>query len=127
MHSEAAAQVINCRQAARDPFRPLRSNQFGYIEMPYYCVVMNGEGISVPSAGDDIVGFYTTRWVKAEGSEGAEEIAKQLVLLDWTEGEYADVNKGDPPIMTVDSVSPVSFLKYLWRQPGKGHAFYSSE
>jgi len=88
---------------------------------------MNGEGISVPSSGDEVIGFYTTRWVKADRSEEAEEIAKELVLLDWTEGEYADLNEGDPPIISVDSISPVGFLKYLWRRPGKGHAFYSSE
>ena len=127
MRAEAAGRVIRGIISATDPFRPLRSNQFGYIEMPYYCVVMNGEGISVPSSGDDIVGFYTTRWVKAEGSDGAEEIAKQLVLLDWTEGEYADVNMGDPPIMSVDEIWQVNFLKFLWRRPGGGHTFYSSE
>ena len=110
-----------------DPEQPFRSESLGHVEMPYYCVVLNGEGISVPSSDDELTGFYTTRWVKADRPEEAGKAAKQLVLLDWTEGDYAEMNNGDPPVMSVDSISSVGILKYLWRRPGKGHAFYSSE
>ena len=88
---------------------------------------MNGEGIAVSSSGDQIIGFYTTRWVKANNPEEAKERAKKLVLSAWTEGEYAKVNEGDPPKVSVDSIHSVGFLNYLWNRPGKGHAFYSSE
>ena len=95
--------------------------------MRYFRVLLHGEGISVPSSGDQIIGFYTTRWVKAGKPEEAKEIAKKLVLRDWTDGEYAEVNEGDPPRLSVDSIVSVGFLNYLWNQPGKGHSFYSSD
>ena len=95
--------------------------------MPYFRVLMNGEGISVSSSGDENVGFYTTRWVKADKPQEAKDLAEMLVLRDWTNGEYAEVNEGDPPRLSVDSIVQVGFLNYLWNQPGKGHSFYSSE
>lgn len=95
--------------------------------MPYFCVVLNGEGVSIPSSGENTIGFYSTRWVKADGIEQAENVAKQLVLFDWTEGEYAGINDGVPPVLSVDSVYSIGLLKYLWRRPGRGHSFYTSE
>ena len=95
--------------------------------MPYFRVLMNGEGISVSSSGDQIIGFYTTRWVKADVPEEAEDLAKKLVLRDWTNGEYAEVNEGDPPRLSVESIVSVGLFNYLWNRPGKGYSFYSSE
>ena len=97
--------------------------------MAYFSVVMNGEGISVPvlDSAQKIIGFYTTRWVKAATAEEAKRAAAKLVLFDWTEGDYAERNRGDPPRISVDSISRVNLFKYLWRRPGSGHAFYSSE
>jgi hypothetical protein len=90
---------------------------------------MNGAGISVASSGSDkeIVGFYATRWVKAENVEAAKKTAISLVLRDWTDGEYAGLNKANLPTITVDTASKVSFVRYLWHRPGHGHAFYSSD
>ena len=95
--------------------------------MPYFRVLMNGEGISVSSSGDQIIGFYTTRWVKADVPEEAEDLAKKLVLRDWTNGEYAEVNEGDPPRLSVESIVSVGLFNYLWNRRGKGYSFYSSE
>ena len=97
--------------------------------MAYFSVVINGKGISVPSPSEDreIIGFYTTRWVKAATVEEAKSVAGRLVLSDWIDGEYADSNSGKQPRISVDSISQVSLFKYLWRQPGRGHIFYTSE
>ena len=112
---------------APDPLRTVKSSRLGLIDMPYFRVLMNGEGISVSSSGDQITGFYATRWVKADKSEEAKDMAKKLVLSDWADGEYAEINEGDAPRLSVDSIVPVGFLSYLWNQPGKGHSFYSPE
>ncbi len=97
--------------------------------MSYFSVMMHGEGIAVPStdADQEIIGFYTTRWVKAASTEEAKGVATKLVMRDWTEGEYAGMNRGGPPQISVDSIAQVGLLKYLWRRPGRGHAFYTSE
>ena len=97
--------------------------------MAYFSVVVNGEGISVPSSttGEEIIGFYTTRWIKAASADEAKSVAIDLVMSDWTEGEYAESNRGESPRLSVDSISQVSLIKYLWRQPGSGHTFYTSE
>ena len=97
--------------------------------MAYFSVVMNGEGISVSSSDpdDDIVGFYTTRWVKAQNVDDAKHLAVDLVLRDWTDGEYADLSSGSPPRITNDMINEVNFFTYLRRRPGRGHTYYSSE
>lgn len=97
--------------------------------MPFFCVMMLGQNISVPVADsdNDAIGFYTTRWVKAATPEEAETIATEMVMIDWTESEYAEMNRGDPPQLSVEMISYVGLLKYLWRRPGGGYGFYSSE
>ncbi len=96
--------------------------------MAYFSVVLHGEGISVPSdeSGAELVGFYAARWVRASSAEEARKAASALVMTDWTNGEYAELNCGDPPRITVDTITKVSLLRFIWRQPGAGHAFYSS-
>lgn len=90
---------------------------------------MNGEGISVSSSDrdNDIVGFYTTRWVKAQNVEDAKHLAIGLVVRDWTEGEYADLASGSPPRITIEKTNEVSLFTYLRRRPGRGNTFYSSD
>ena len=97
--------------------------------MAYFSVVLHGEGLSVPSAEPDteIIGFYAARWVKADTAEEAEKAASTLVMTDWTDGEYAVLNSGDPPQLTIDTVTKVSLFRFIWRQPGAGHTFYSSK
>jgi hypothetical protein len=97
--------------------------------MAYFSVMMHGEGISVPSSevGNEITGFYTTQWIKAATSEEAASAATKLVMTDWTEGEYAAVNRGDPPEISVESIAQVGLLKFIWRRSSGGHTFYTSE
>lgn len=99
------------------------------IEMPYFAVVVHGEGISVTSSESDeeIIGFYTTRWIEAATTGEGKRRAAKLVLMEWTEGEYAEHSRGSPPRLSIVSISRVSFLTYLRRRPGAGHTFYSSE
>lgn len=97
--------------------------------MAYFSVVMNGEGISVSSSDpdNDIVGFYTTRWVKAQNVEDAKQLAIGLVARDWTEGEYAGLVSESPPRITIEEINEVSLFTYLRRRLGRGHTFYSSD
>lgn len=91
--------------------------------------MIHGKDVSVPSAGtgEDVIGFYTTRWLKAPNAEDAAKAAMVLVMADWTDGEYAELNRGDPPVLSVDETTKVGLFQFLRRQPGGGHTFYSSE
>ena len=97
--------------------------------MAYFFVLLHGQGISIPSteSGEDLIGFYTTRWVKARDVDEAATIAITMVMADWTKGEYAGLNRADPPTLSVDETTKVGLLRLLRRQPGAGYTFYSSE
>ena len=49
--------------------------------MSYYRVLINGKGISMPSedGSSTVIGFFTTRAVKAQCAEEAVEKAKAIV------------------------------------------------
>ena len=97
--------------------------------MPYFSVLLNGQGISIDSdsPGEAIVGFWTTRWVEASDPNHASEKASDLVLKDWTSGDYAEMNRGDVPKITADEVCELGRLKYWFRCEPRGHSFYTSE
>jgi hypothetical protein len=102
--------------------------------MPCFSVILSGEGISVPSGdtgGDDpreeIIGFYTTRWVLAQDVERAKEAAAHLVQDDWTVGEYAKINRGNPPKVRGDSIREISGWKYWLSRKPSGHTFYAQK
>ncbi len=88
--------------------------------MAYFSVIMYGQGIAVESfdSGEDVIGFYTTRWVKAASKEEAQHVAVALVMSEWKVGKYADVNSGNPPQISVDQTTQVGLFTYLRRRPG---------
>jgi hypothetical protein len=96
--------------------------------MPTYRVQINGNGIRLPaqSAGQDIVGFFTTRVVRATSEEQAFRDAKELVLKQWISGAYAEANKGSRPEITLEWVKRTNFLDLLFFR-GTGYCFYSGE
>jgi hypothetical protein len=65
--------------------------------MPYYRVTLEGSGIRVEDAdgGPPIIGFFTTRAVRAHSVEEAEQMAKANVTSDyvqkWTVGSATDL------------------------------------
>lgn len=74
--------------------------------------------------GAPIIGFFTTRLVKARTVDEAEDKAKKIVLTDWTVGEYASVNQGGTPTLKVDAVYFASWWHSL-RFKNTGHIFYT--
>jgi hypothetical protein len=64
--------------------------------MPYFRVRLSGAGISYPfvESGDDpVIGFFTTRLVRASDLHDAHSVAKKLVLSEWEPGgSYAASN-----------------------------------
>ncbi len=96
--------------------------------MPYFSVMMQGQGIKIISAdgSDPIVGFFTTRMVQASSSVEAERKAKEMVTGEWTSGIYAKANKGTLPNVIIESVSQTTLPKYL-KFKNKGYSFYCRE
>jgi hypothetical protein len=88
---------------------------------------MEGTGIEVPcpeDGGEPIIGFFTTRLVKARTVDEAEGKAKEMVLSDWTVGEYASINQGGTPALKVDTVYSASWWQSL-KYKNTGHTFYT--
>ena len=94
--------------------------------MPYYRVRVEGTGISVTMSERTLVGFFTTRAVRARSPDEAVEKVRAMVTDAWVTGKYAAWNKGAPPAIRVEEV---------WRSPwhqnvffkNDGHVFYPDE
>lgn len=103
--------------------------------MPFYRVVMHGGGILVHNLdesseylGEDSIGFYTTRNVRAKTESEAGETAKNLVISEWSEGIYVEANKGDIPQLKIENIAKLDWLTFLFkRRPNRGYTFYSEE
>ena len=96
--------------------------------MPYFQVRLEGSGVSVPVEGeaDPIIGFFTTRVVRADDEERALALAREVVLADWRGGgEFAQQNQGTLPVLSADDpVSHLGFLRGLFGRRRTGYAFY---
>lgn len=93
--------------------------------MPQFVVVMEGTGIKVPSVPEPIVGFLTTRKVKAVDQDEAIKKARNVVLQDWTDGEYQASNIGALPDLQIDSVRRLGLIEGVFsRVPNSGYTFY---
>ena len=98
--------------------------------MPYFKVRLSGAGISYPfvDGSDPVIGFFTTRLVRARDIRQAHCLAKELVLSEWRHGgRYADGNVGSAPTLVVEESWRVSLLSGIFgRRPG-GYSFYSHD
>jgi hypothetical protein len=96
--------------------------------MPYFSVTMEGKGINIKQDDESqsIIGFFTTRIVRAVSSEDAENKAKDMITAEWSSGNYAAMNKGILPTLAVESVSQKTMIEYLIFK-NSGYTFYSSE
>jgi hypothetical protein len=90
-----------------------------------YAVRVEANGIEIQ--GEDpkrpIVGFFATRMVRAQTSEEAERLVAEMIIADWSRGEWALVNRGSIPILSVDEVWVVSLWRWLWFK-NRGHVFF---
>jgi hypothetical protein len=96
--------------------------------MPYFSIVMEGKGILIKSddAAESIIGFFTTRMVRAASSEEAENKVKEMITAEWMSGHYAKANKGVLPEVSIESVSQKPMIEYLKFKNG-GYSFYCRE
>ncbi|WP_394672581.1 hypothetical protein [Limnobacter sp.] len=75
------------------------------------------------ASGQDLIGFYTTRLVRASSEEEAERRAHAKVGSQWRTAEYARNNLGAPPELSTEWIRRTSFLD-LFFFTATGHAFY---
>lgn len=96
--------------------------------MPYFQVMLNGEGVHIAHENpkDAIVGFYTTRIVRATDEADAERAACAMVQAQWLAPKYKSNNVGGPPQLSIESVQRTSFWAWL-RSRNTGHVFYGPE
>jgi hypothetical protein len=96
--------------------------------MPYFRVILQGRGVHIPATGEveAIVGFYTTRVVRADSAQRAEAVAAEMVSNEWATPPLSTQNKGKAPELVVEQVFMVSALKALTTR-NKGFTFYSQE
>ncbi|HEY1706721.1 MAG TPA: hypothetical protein VGG10_00540 [Rhizomicrobium sp.] len=110
--------------------------------MAYFHVILDGSGICIPLDADTehhfgfadpeekdrpIIGFFTSRTVRASNREDAIEAAKSLVLKQWSKPPLVKLNKGALPELIADQVIQISLTRYLREslKPNQGYTFYS--
>ena len=95
--------------------------------MPHFRVKLEGTGIlaSFEGGGDPVIGFFTTRQVRAPDADAAEARAMLEVATEWASGSYAGCNNGAQPSLTAEDVWPVSWWRALVERAPSGYTFYS--
>jgi hypothetical protein len=93
--------------------------------MGYYRVQIHGTGIRI--AGEEksrpIIGFYTTRIVRANYEDDARAKAIASVRDQWASGAEAKYYNCGSPTLHVEEVVPARFLQGLLFR-NTGHTFY---
>lgn len=94
--------------------------------MPYFQVRLSGEGIRLPlDEGDPMIGFFTTRVVKADDLRHAGQLAQENVMSEWREGgQYANHNEGSAPKLVVEASFPIGLLRGIFGRKPAGYSFY---
>jgi len=96
--------------------------------MPYFKFILSGRGIDLPFESESVVGFLTTRLVRAADLASAESLAKDLVLSEWRYGgTYAQANRGSLPVLSVEQSMPVGWLAGVFGRKPSGYTFYRHE
>jgi hypothetical protein len=96
--------------------------------MAYFRVMLSGTGIDIPSEDNSpsIIGFFTTRLIRAATVTQAQKKAKEMVLNEWASGCYAKANRGSLPVLSVESIDKSNIMESL-RFKNKGYSFYMTE
>jgi hypothetical protein len=96
--------------------------------MPYYRILVHGQGIAVPlDDAETAIGFYTIRIISALSNEEAESKAKTQVLSAWSSAEYRALNQGGAPRLRIESVEKISLIRFLLGRRSYGHIYYTKE
>ena len=97
--------------------------------MAYFRVQLHGTGICLDGAdgAPPIIGFYTTRIVRAASQEEAAKATAHSVTEQWsTDPGYSKNNRGTLPTLSVEWVRNDTFFGSLFFR-GVGHTFYPAE
>ena len=93
--------------------------------MKKYRVLLLGENFEINFEGEiDNFGFYTTRVVKANSEEDAEEKAVQLIREDKNLVQMIVEKSTLEPKIYLEGIEIISWWK---RIGGKGYSFYKME
>lgn len=92
--------------------------------LPCSKVLLSGSGIDLPFDDDDaVIGFFTTRLIRAADLASAEALARELVLSEWRPGgTYAQANRGAIPALFTEQAFPVGCLQGAFGRKGSGCA-----
>jgi hypothetical protein len=93
--------------------------------MKKYRVILRGENFEIEFEGKiDNLGFYTTRVVKANSPEEAEQKAVDLIKTDQNLLEMVQNNSKVEPMIYLESISQASWWQ---RTGGAGYTFWPME
>ncbi|WP_394176383.1 hypothetical protein [Thalassotalea litorea] len=93
----------------------------------YFQVLLEGENFFIEIDGkEDLLGFVTTRWVKACNKEDAEIKAVELVKNDINLQKLLvkTAHNSPLPMIYLSDICNVNWFAYFRRNPGSGYSFY---
>ncbi|MCG8619963.1 MAG: hypothetical protein MI802_27400 [Desulfobacterales bacterium] len=93
--------------------------------MKRFRVVLNGQNFDMGNG--NVLGFITTRWVKAINSKLAEQVAVQLIQEDESIQSNIHNAVDDPPMIYVENMIEVGWFEFFTKSPGSGYTFYKDE
>lgn len=95
--------------------------------MSYFQVLLEGENFFIELNGkEELLGFFTTRWVKADDQKQAELKAVELVKNDQHLHNLVKLPEGESlsPMIYLSEICKVNWFTYIKRKPGAGYSFY---
>ncbi|WP_017446132.1 hypothetical protein [Gayadomonas joobiniege] len=95
--------------------------------MSYFQVMLEGENFFIEFDGkEELLGFTTTRWVKASNEEQAELKAVELIKNDTHLQNLLrnPENELPSPMIYLSEMCKVNWFTYVRRKPGAGYSFY---
>lgn len=95
--------------------------------MSYFQVLLVGENFFVELDGnEELLGFVTTRWVKASNEEQAELKAVDLIKNDEHLQSLLRVPESElpSPMIYLSEMCRVNWFTYIRCKPGSGYSFY---
>jgi hypothetical protein len=105
--------------------------------MPFFRVVIHGDSIRIESEDNGalglsfsgeppIAGFYTTCFVYACDDEAAGKKGMAVVAATWSRPPLSELNRAEPPVLSIDFIERVGIMQGLFGKPRRGHTFYSA-
>lgn len=78
-------------------------------------------------AATPVIGFFTTRQVKADSPQDAELAVLECIRADWRKGGcFAEANRGGVPTLVVEAIWEVGRMTAWFRRSPRGYCFFLS-